>query len=160
MSSDLRRQKIIDAAITVLLEKGVAGSRMNDFVDASGLSKGGVYHHFDSKEELLIGVLSSFIDRIVGSIDMAINPEQSAYQQLQALLQNHEDIQIEMGQYNRLFLDFFAQAPFLPRFHKLMRQQYDLFHNQLTELLRLGIQQGEFAKTTDPDAMACGIRGY
>lgn len=41
MSSDLRRQKIIDAAITVLLEKGVAGSRMNDFVDASGLSKGG-----------------------------------------------------------------------------------------------------------------------
>ena len=130
MSSDQSRQKIIDAAVAVLLEKGVAGSRMNDFVDASGLSKGGVYHHFDSKEELLIGVLSSFIDRIVGSIDMAIDPEQSAYQQLRALLQNHEEIQIEMGQYNRLFLDFFAQAPFLPRFHKLMRQQYDLFHNQ------------------------------
>ncbi|MBD2859532.1 TetR/AcrR family transcriptional regulator [Spongiibacter sp. KMU-158] len=159
MNSDLPRQKIIDGAITVLLEKGVAGSRMNDFVEASGLSKGGVYHHFASKEELLIGVLSSFTDSIISRINMEADPKQSATKQLQALLENHQEVLIDMGQYNQLFLDFFAQARFLPRFHALMREQYDLFHKQLAELITLGIKQKEFHPKTDADAIASGIRG-
>ncbi|MFT5603991.1 MAG: AcrR family transcriptional regulator [Paracoccaceae bacterium] len=131
MNSDERRLKIIDAAIEVLLDKGVAAARMNDFVEASGLSKGGVYHHFNSKEDLLIGVLSSFLDNNIDRIHISIDPKQSAYTQLIAVLQNHEELILELGQYNQLFLDFFSQAPYLPRFRELMRQQYEVFQTVL-----------------------------
>lgn len=159
MNSEERRQKIIDAAITVLLDKGVAASRMNDFVEASGLSKGGVYHHFDSKEDLLIGVLNSFLENNIDRIHLSIDPKQSAYQQLTAILRNHEELMLELGKYNQLFLDFFSQAPYLPRFRELMRQHYQLFHDVLSELVTLGIKQGEFRKDTDANAIGAGLLG-
>jgi len=159
MNSDERRQKIIDAAITVLLEKGVAASRMNDFVEASGLSKGGVYHHFDSKEDLLIGVLNHFIESNLDQINLAIDPTQSAYLQLQAILRNHEEIMLELGKYNQLFLDFLSQAHYLPRFRELVRQHYQLFHGALSALIEMGVESGEFAKDTDANAIASGLLG-
>lgn len=159
MNSDERRRKILDAAIEVLLEKGVAASRMNDFVDASGLSKGGVYHHFDSKEDLLIGVLNSFLENNLDRIHLSIDPRQSAYEQLQAILRNHEELMLELGKYNQLFLDFLSQAPYLPRFRRLMREHYDMFHEVLSGLVRLGINQGEFRKDTDANAIGSGLLG-
>ncbi|WP_373097519.1 TetR/AcrR family transcriptional regulator, partial [Zhongshania sp.] len=137
----------------------VAASRMNDFVNASGLSKGGVYHHFDSKEDLLIGVLSSFLENNLDRIKLDINPSESAYEQLKRLMHGHEELMIELGKYNQLFLDFFAQAKFLPRFRELMHYQYQLFHTLLADIIRLGIKQKEFKSTTDANAIAAGLRG-
>lgn len=159
MNSDDRRQRIINAAIAVLLNKGVSAARMNDFVEASGLSKGGVYHHFDSKEDLLIGVLNYFLEENLSRIQLEVDPKQSAYQQLKVLLHDQEELMIEMGKYNQLFLDFFTQSQFLPRFRELMQYQYELFHGLLADLVRLGIKQREFKKTTDANAIAAGLRG-
>ncbi len=159
MNSDERRQKIIDAAITVLLEKGVAASRMNDFVSASGLSKGGVYHHFDSKEDLLIGVLNNFLESNLEQIILGVDTTTSAYKQLKELLYGHEELMIELGKYNQLFLDFFSQAQFLPQFRELIREQYEIFHTVLADIIRLGIVQGEFKASTDADSIAAGLRG-
>ena len=66
---------------------------------------------------------------------------------------------IEMGKYNQLFLDFFSQAHYMPRFKDLMQYQYEFFHNILADLLRLGIKQKEFKKSVDADAIAAGLRG-
>ncbi len=159
MNSDERRQKIIDAAITVLLDKGVAASRMNDFVDASGLSKGGVYHHFDSKEDLLIGVLDYFLQEYFVIILPEATPVATAYQQLEQLLNAHESIMLDLGRYTQLFIDFLSQSPYLPRFQKMIRSHYELFHSQLVEIIRLGIERGEFIPTTHPEAIAAGLMG-
>ena len=159
MSSDVSRQKILDAAISVLIEKGVAATSINDLARASGLSKGGIYHHFDSKEDLLIGVLSSFLDNYLERINLEVNVNESAYTQIKRLLQGLEELLIELGQYNQLFLDFFVQARFFPRFIELVQSQYQLFHTNLTEIIQLGIQQKEFKKSTNARAIAIGLRG-
>lgn len=159
MNSEARRQKIIDAAIQVLQQKGVAASRMNDFVEASGLSKGGVYHHFDSKEQLLVGVLDSFLHTTLARISLDADTKTSAHQQLKQLLQGQHDFFNELSQYNQLFVDFSAQAAFLPQFRQQMRTQYLMFHQLLCELLELGVAKGEFQKNTPIESIACGLRG-
>ncbi|WP_372777516.1 TetR/AcrR family transcriptional regulator [Litorivivens sp.] len=159
MNSDERRQKIIDAAITVLLDKGVAASRMNDFVEASGLSKGGVYHHFDSKEDLLIGVLEYFMQEFIVIIQLEEPPVSSAYQQLEQLLHAHESMMLDLGRYTQLFIDFLSQSPYLPRFQQMIRNHYELFHSQLVEIIQRGIQRQEFLPTTNPEAIAAGLMG-
>ncbi|MAY35285.1 MAG: hypothetical protein CMN84_04195 [Spongiibacteraceae bacterium] len=159
MNSDERRQKILNAAIEVLLEKGVAASRMNDFVEASGLSKGGVYHHFDSKEDLLIGVLEHFLNEHFAMIQLELEPDRSAYEQLDRLLHAHESMMLELGKYIQLFIDFLSHSPFLPRFQEMMRKQYEMFHSQLVCIIRLGIQRKEFLPSTNPEAIAAGLMG-
>ena len=40
---DLRKDQILDAALTVLVQNGYEGSRMDDVVTESQLSKGAIY---------------------------------------------------------------------------------------------------------------------
>ena len=159
MNSDERRQKIVIAAIEVLQEKGVAASRMNDFVSASGLSKGGVYHHFDSKEILLIGVLEHLMGNVLDPVNMQIDANESACLQLQRMIISREDVIAEMSAYNQIFLDFFVQARSFPIFKERINSQYAIAHTHIANLIRLGIKQGEFKQDTDADGIAAGLRG-
>ena len=50
-------EKILDAAQRLFLEKGYDNTTIQDIVDElDGLSKGSVYHHFKSKEEIMDAV--------------------------------------------------------------------------------------------------------
>ena len=50
-------EKILDAAQRLFLEKGYDNTTIQDIVDElDGLSKGAVYHHFKSKEEIMDAV--------------------------------------------------------------------------------------------------------
>src|ERR1700752_4561818 len=46
------RQKIVDAGIKVLIEKGFNAVGVQDITAAAGVPKGSFYNHFESKEAL------------------------------------------------------------------------------------------------------------
>ena len=45
-------QKILDAAERSFIEKGYDRTSLQDIITATGLSKGAIYHHFTSKEDI------------------------------------------------------------------------------------------------------------
>jgi len=51
------RQKFIDAATALIREKGYAGTSVDDICARAGLRKGSFFHHFKSKEELLLAAI-------------------------------------------------------------------------------------------------------
>ena len=46
------RQEIIRRAAPIFNRKGYSGAALSDLMRATGLEKGGIYRHFESKEEL------------------------------------------------------------------------------------------------------------
>jgi AcrR family transcriptional regulator len=52
--SNNTRALIIDAACDVLGESGYAGLTASALVKQSGISKGGIYHHFDNMDEIIL----------------------------------------------------------------------------------------------------------
>ncbi len=49
---------IMDAAFRLFMEKGYEHTSVQDIIDSlGGLSKGAIYHHFKSKEEILVAVV-------------------------------------------------------------------------------------------------------
>lgn len=54
-----RREKILEAAAKVFIEKGYKACTMADLVFASGLSVGGFYHYYRDKAELLCDLMQS-----------------------------------------------------------------------------------------------------
>jgi TetR/AcrR family transcriptional repressor of nem operon len=48
------RQHVIETAAKVLNQHGYAGSGMSELMRETGLAKGGLYRHFDSKESLAV----------------------------------------------------------------------------------------------------------
>lgn len=50
------QERIVEASIKLFIEKGYEQTTIQDILDALNLSKGGLYHHFKSKEEILEAV--------------------------------------------------------------------------------------------------------
>lgn len=49
---ELTRQRIVAMAAPIFNQKGFAGTVLSDLMRATGLEKGGIYRHFESKQEL------------------------------------------------------------------------------------------------------------
>lgn len=54
------RNIILKTSFSLFLQKSFKEVTMNEIVNASGLSKGAFYHHFQSKEQLFVEVINSF----------------------------------------------------------------------------------------------------
>ena len=60
-----RVNDIIEAAVEELLEKGYEGASMESIAARAGLTKGGLYHHFGGKNEILLAANARFSEPIV-----------------------------------------------------------------------------------------------
>ncbi|MCG5248120.1 MULTISPECIES: TetR/AcrR family transcriptional regulator [Methylobacteriaceae] len=73
---ELIRRALLDCAATLALEQGLAGVTVQAVSAAAGVTKGGLFHHFPSKQALVEGVAADLIERIDAEIDaiMARDP--------------------------------------------------------------------------------------
>ena len=55
---DLKKNKILDAALQIFVKKGYAETRMDDIVKDSGVSKGAIYHYYSSKKDLFLDLIN------------------------------------------------------------------------------------------------------
>lgn len=58
------RLDILKKASDLFSEKGYAATSMSDLASALGLSKAGIYHHFESKESILKNLVGSTLSEI------------------------------------------------------------------------------------------------
>ncbi|OQQ21534.1 TetR family transcriptional regulator [Prescottella equi] len=76
--AEARREAILDAAMTVIAERGYRATTLGAVAERVGLTQPGVLHYFPSKEHLLIGVLEAR-DRwdvaafLAGSVDARLS---------------------------------------------------------------------------------------
>jgi TetR/AcrR family transcriptional repressor of nem operon len=49
---EMTRRKIVALAAPIFNQKGYSGTALSDLMEATGLEKGGIYRHFESKQEL------------------------------------------------------------------------------------------------------------
>ena len=56
-STDNSKEQILEAAMKVFVKKGYSQTRMEDIAELSGLSKGAIYHHYDSKKSLFLALI-------------------------------------------------------------------------------------------------------
>ena len=61
------REQLLDAAERVFLERGVGHASLAEVADAAGVTRGAIYHHFDSKAELF----EAMVERAEMPIDAA-----------------------------------------------------------------------------------------
>jgi len=52
-----KRKQILDSALQIFVKKGYSDTRMDDIVKISGMSKGAIYHHYRSKNDLFLDLI-------------------------------------------------------------------------------------------------------
>src|SRR6202166_4906362 len=74
------RQEILRTAARLFQQQGYDATSMNDVAAALKLSKGGLYHHFQSKDEILFHIMSHAMDiteaRVINAVRQVEDPEE------------------------------------------------------------------------------------
>ena len=74
------RQEILRASARLFQQQGYDGTSMNDVAAALRLSKGGLYHHFQSKDEILFNLMSHAMDiteeKVINPVKAVADPEE------------------------------------------------------------------------------------
>ena len=59
------RQRIVTAAAAAFRKNGIAATGLNDLMAAAGLTHGGFYRHFDSKDQIVAEACTAAVDSLV-----------------------------------------------------------------------------------------------
>lgn len=62
---DRRRRGVVDVAARVFAERGYHATSIDDLIEATGLTRGGLYHYIESKVELLFAVVAELLEPLL-----------------------------------------------------------------------------------------------
>lgn len=93
------RQRILDAAVALLIKRGVAATTTVAVQEYAGVSRGALLHHFPSHAEMLAGTIDELVRR----------NEEAAHQALTGRLDNLDPV----DRATRVLADAFSQPAYL-----------------------------------------------
>lgn len=69
-------KRILDAAARLFRENGIETTSVADVMKAAGMTHGGFYRHFDSKEDLVAAAVHHAVDDVVSGMEEAVSPDE------------------------------------------------------------------------------------
>lgn len=101
------RRRILDAALDVFARKGYHDTRTDEIAEASGTSKGSLYFHFASKQNIFLALIDELAGRLAANLEEAIAREDDGIRRVDAALRVCLDT---FGRYHHLAKIFLVQA--------------------------------------------------
>jgi len=86
------RQEILRTAARLFQQRGYHATSMNDVASALKLSKGGLYHHFQSKDEILFNLMDHAMDLTQERVINPVRDISDAEERLRALIRRHIEV--------------------------------------------------------------------
>lgn len=106
MAPEERRACILDVAQSLFFTRGWDAVTIADVLEDAGISKGGFYHHFTAKEDLLDGVVKRFTNKALAAAESArAATSGDALTRFNAFLAESSRWQAERGPQMKFFLD-------------------------------------------------------
>ena len=133
----MTRDEILDAAAQIFREKGFHAASMQDIAQAVNLQKASLYHHVNSKQEILVAILDRALDLLIERMEAVmaepLPPDEMLRQAmctyLQAMLE-HRDLAAVLLLEHRSLKDEY-QARHIPRRDRFERLWRDLIQSGL-----------------------------
>lgn len=151
------RKKIIHEALLLFDENGFHGVTVNQIVKNVGTSKGGFYHHFTSKDELLFVIHDTFITYVLEKATIANETYQSPTKKLQAIIKDFVKV---FDLYKPHISVFYQENIYLnPQYETLIKKKRDQFKQIIIKAISEGKECGEFRKDIPVEITGMAILG-
>ena len=145
MNKEATREHILQVATGLFASRGFAPTSMNDIVRESGLSKGGVYWHFSSKNDIIAAIFDQYFTAQLEVLVALKEQAGSASARLRSFFEFVAQGLSELGQQFPQPLEFYAQASRDTELLQRFKQYLATYTDHVASLIQAGIDDGEFA---------------
>jgi len=137
---------ILTNAATLFSAQGYMRSSIADLADACKLSRGALYHYFDSKEAILFAILDAHVREMIERVEAAVSAGGSTLTQFQNVIRTIVEVNATSPHEQRVLIH---DLPFLSEDEQqaIKRLERQLVDSVTDLLLRLDIE-GKIVKRT------------
>jgi AcrR family transcriptional regulator len=147
---EIRRQAILKAARRLFFEKGFKNVTVESIAKKADISKGAVYLHFESKEEIYVQILLNDVERHHKLMTGLISKDQSASSDLLKLAQSYVDFFLNDRELFRILMSYMLHMDHMHLPDELDKQIVKAVNRNMDivmDAFQHGIEIGEFPST-------------
>jgi len=157
MAEKTLKDRIIDTALRLFEKYGYHGVTVDRIVTESNTSKGGFYHNFKSKDELLYHIHDVFITYVLNKAQEAYENYTTPTERLYAIIQSFVKV---FHLYKPHIAVFYQESAYLkPEYSEKINQKRDEFKQIIFRVIREGIEAGEFRPELSVEIAGMSIIG-
>lgn len=136
------KERITEAALHLFEEHGFHNVTVDKIVQASGTSKGGFYHNFKSKDELLYTIHDSFITYV---LDKASEAYEKFDTPAERLYETVKSFVMMFDMYRPHVTVFYQESLYLSaEYFQAIKEKRDRYKQLMFKVVQEGIDKGEF----------------
>ena len=151
------RQRILTAAVDLFADHGYDATSVSQVINRAGVAKGGFYHHFASKDDLLYAVYGDLITRQLEGMNRILAERLSPAETLRALIVDLVETTAASAREALVFSRELSQLG--NRRIMQMRSQRRRYHNTVMRLVSEAQERGEFRAVASPEIVTFTIFG-
>jgi AcrR family transcriptional regulator len=149
--------RLLSVAAELFAEKGFDATSVQEVVDRAQVTKGALYHYFDSKQDLLYEIYHSIISAQLAELERILAQAGSASQTLRSII-------VSLVESTAARAD--QALVFSREMHRLDRAKLDLvradrrrYNDLVRDVVARAQEAGEFARVADADTVALVVFG-
>ena len=155
------KDRILHSAEALFAKKGYYDTSMDDLVKKSGFSKGAIYGHFDSKEDIFLALQERSLAVSIESLESKFSEKDTALEKLKKLIdfvfsayRSKDKAVVERVKENcKISLEFLVAAPRIETIRRRLESSDETTHRFTAEIIKEGVRKGEFKKNIDVDSV-------
>lgn len=138
------KQDIREKAYQLFAKKGFKEVTMKDICEQTGLSRGGLYRHYESTEQIFLEIVNAFSDQQKNEIFAKIEQHIPAAAILEELLARYADEMADAENSFSLAICEFYSSPAISKEDNSVKKQYEISKSVWVGLINYGISTKEF----------------
>ncbi len=144
---------ILKAATDCFEKKGYENTLVEDICRKAGITKGGFYHHFKSKQDLFLRLLNDWIKKISTQIDISEFESGDIYKVLISIPKKLQPAFEETKSQLPLFLEIYLKAIKDHRLKKVVLKSMNMYMEFFSHIINECIKKG-VVKKVNPDEVS------
>jgi AcrR family transcriptional regulator len=145
------KQFILETAVPLYNEKGISGVNIDDVLEATKLTKGCLYGHFENKEDLSAQVIDLSLKKISDKVRVAVSKGKTVKGKLVALMDFYKNpLETYISGGCPIFNAAVEADDNYPDLKRKVAKVFRAGQEEISALLQEGINNGEFSNKLDP----------
>jgi AcrR family transcriptional regulator len=139
----MSRETILESAAQVFRQKGFHGASMSDIADVVQLQKASLYHHFSSKQDILLELLNKALELVTIEMSQVMAQNLPTEEKLRLAMRSYLKTLSEQGDLVSVML--LEHRSLDPEYRSRHIPHRDRFENMWRDLIQQGVENGVFA---------------
>ncbi len=157
MKKSTLKERIVETALHMFEKHGYHGVSVEQIVEESGSSKGGFYHNFKSKDELLYHIHDVFISYVLDKAREAYDNFDTPVSRLCAIIESFTKV---FDVYKPHLTVFYQESTYLKgEFYQKVNEKRDSYRKIILQVIREGQENGDFRTEVPAEISTMSIIG-